>query len=151
MEAGEGERTGWRQGGRGQDGGRGGGEDRIEAGGERTGWRQGGERTGWRHGGRRQDGGTGERTGWRQGERTGWRQGERAGSATLRGAGVGVVLGRMYNNVNVTHHCIKINFLCCLSLDLSLDPDVIRIEGLPEEPILLASCFFRQCHQAFPA
>ena len=140
----------------------GGGEDSIEAGGERTGWRQGGERTGWRHGGkgqdggtggRRQDGGTGERTGWRQGERTGWRQGERAGSATLRGAGVGVVLGRMYNNVNVTHHCIKINFLCCLSLDLSLDPDVIRIEGLPddEEPILLASCFFRQCHQAFPA
>ena len=121
----------------------GGGEDSIEAGGERTGWRQGGERTGWRHGGRRQDGGTGERTGWRQGER--------AGSATLRGAGVGVVLGRMYNNVNVTHHCIKINFLCCLSLDLSLDPDVIRIEGLPEEPILLASCFFRQCHQAFPA
>ena len=135
MEAGEGERTGWRQGG--------GGEDSIEAGGERTGWRQGGERTGWRHGGRRQDGGTGERTGWRQGVR--------AGSATLRGAGVGVVLGRMYNNVNVTHHCIKINFLCCLSLDLSLDPDVIRIEGLPEEPILLASCFFRQCHQAFPA
>ena len=42
MEAGEGERTGWRQGGRGQDGGRG-GKDRMEARGEKTGWRHGGE------------------------------------------------------------------------------------------------------------
>ena len=51
MEAGEGERTGWRQGGgRGQDRGRG-GEDRMEAGGGKDRMEARGEKTGWRHGG----------------------------------------------------------------------------------------------------